>query len=81
VSEADTITVLLHAHLRHYNGGEEELRLPHQEGSTVQAYLDSLAIPQHEYMGVVLDGTLTGDLSLVPAAGAVLELVPAMSGG
>ncbi len=78
---AATITVMLHAHLRHYNGGVEALTVDHLPGTAVQGYLDRLAIPRHEYMGVVLDGELTGDLSRVPGPGAVLELIPAMSGG
>jgi molybdopterin converting factor small subunit len=80
VSEA-TITVMLHAHLRHHNGGREELRLPHRPGATVADYIASLAIPGHEYMGVVLDGELTDRLDQVPAPGAVVELVPAVTGG
>jgi hypothetical protein len=80
VSDA-TITVMLHAHLRHYNGGREELRLPHREGATVADYIEGLAIPGHEYMGVVLNGVLTDRLDRVPGPGAVVELVPAVTGG
>ena len=78
---SETITVLLHAHLRHYNQGSEETTLPFVDGATVAEYLDRLAIPGHEYMGVIVDGTLTGDKSIELPAGATLELVPAISGG
>ena len=80
VSEA-VVQVVLHAQLRYYNDGQEELTLPFVDGSTIADYVGRLPIPDHEFMGVVLDGTLTGDLDLVPAAGARIELVPAMSGG
>jgi hypothetical protein len=75
------VQVVLHAQLRYYNDGEEETTLPFAVGSTIADYIARLPIPQHEFMGVVLDGTLTGDLTLVPVAGARIELVPAMSGG
>ena len=80
MSEA-SVQVVLHAQLRYYNDGEEEMTLPHVAGSSIADYVGQLPIPEHEFMGVVLDGTLTGDLTLVPAAGARIELVPAMSGG
>jgi len=75
------IRVLLHAHLRHYNQGDDQTTLPYSPGATVADYLGRLAIPGHEYMGVVVNGTLTGDTSIVLAPGSVLELVPAISGG
>lgn len=78
---AAPVRVMLHAHLRHYNHGSEETTLPFAPGATVADYLERLAIPRHEYMGVVVDGTLTGDTSIVLAPGAVLELMPAISGG
>ena len=77
----EPVRILLHAHLRHHNGGEEETSLPFMPGASVGDYLAQLAIPEHEFMGLVLDGRLTGDRSLVPEPGSVLELVPAMSGG
>lgn len=76
-----TVRVVLHAHLRHHNGGREELILPHREGATIEAYLAQLSVPSHEFMGVVLDGELSGDLTRVPGRGSTLELIPAMSGG
>ena len=79
--DGPTVRVVLHAHLRYYNDGDEELSLPFVQGSSIADYVAGLEIPEHEFMGVVLDGTLTGDLELVPAAGARIELVPAMSGG
>ncbi len=75
------VELVLHAQLRYYNDGEEELTLPFVEGSSIADYIARLPIPEHEFMGVVLDGTLTGDLEQVPGAGARIELVPAMSGG
>jgi hypothetical protein len=81
MAERGAIQVVLHAHLRYYNDGDEETSLPFVEGASVADYVAQLSIPDHEFMGVVLDGTLTGDLGLVPGAGARLELVPAMSGG
>ncbi len=72
---------MLHAHLRHYNQGSEETSLPFAPGATVADYLAQLSIPGHEYMGVVIDGTLTSDTTQVLEPGARLELVPAMSGG
>ncbi len=76
-----TLRILLHAHLRHYNEGREETSLPFRDGATVAEYLATLAIPGHEFAGVVLDGELTGDTAQVPGPDSVLELVPAMSGG
>ena len=73
--------MVLHAHLRHHNDGQEELTLPHQPGATIEAYLAQLSVPRHEFMGVVLDGELSGDMTRVPAPGSTLELIPAMSGG
>lgn len=76
-----TVRVMLHAHLRHHNGGAEELILPHRPGATIEAYLAQLTVPAHEFMGVVLDGELSGDLTRVPGPGSTVELIPAMSGG
>lgn len=76
-----TVRVVLHAHLRLHNGGEEELSLPHRSGATIEDYLSQLTIPPHEFMGVVLNGELSGDLTRVPGPGSILELIPAMSGG
>ena len=81
MSGAATISVILHAHLRHHNGGEERLTMPHRPGATVADYVAQLAIPSHEFMGVVLDGELTSELDRVPRPGATLELVPAVTGG
>lgn len=75
------IVVILHAHLRHYNNGNEQTTLPFVTGATVADYLEVLAIPGHEYMGVVVNGTLTGDTTIVLEPGDELGLVPAMSGG
>ncbi len=77
----ESLRILLHAHLRHYNEGREETSLPFRAGATVAEYLAVLDIPGHEFAGVVLDGELTGDVTLVPQRDSVLELVPAMSGG
>ena len=79
--EPAVIKVRLPAQLRHYNDGSEETTLPHSAGATIADYIEKLDIPGHEYMGVFIDGTLTGDHSLVLEPGAELELVPAMSGG
>jgi len=76
-----TITMVLHAHLRHHNGGQERLELPHREGATVADYVAAAAIPGHEFMGVVLDGELMTRLDRVPEPGATVELVPAVTGG
>lgn len=75
------IKIMLHAHLRHHNGGREALSLPYCAGATIAEYLTQLAVPEHEFMGVVLDGELSGDRGRVPGPGSVLELIPAMSGG
>jgi len=77
----DTIRVLLHAQLRHYNGGREETMLPYTPGATVGDYLDRLGIPGHEVAGVVIDGRLSGDRTIVLERESVLELIPAISGG
>jgi hypothetical protein len=77
----ETIKVLLHAQLRYYNGGREETTLPYTPGATVGDYLDQLDIPGHEHAGVIIDGRLSGDRTIVVGSGAVLELVPAISGG
>jgi molybdopterin converting factor small subunit len=76
-----TIQVLLHAQLRYYNGGSEETTLPFVSGATVTDYVEQLAIPGYEWMGVIIDGTLSNDLSTVLERGTVLELIPAVSGG
>ena len=75
------LRVLLHAHLRLHNDGETETSVPFRPGATVSDYLVVLAIPEHEFYGVVLDGTLSGDRSLVPQEGSTLELVPAIGSG
>lgn len=77
----ELVHFLLPAQIRRYNGGVEEASLPWVQGATVADYVARLAIPAHEFMGVVLDGTLTGDLARVPGPGSRLELVPALSGG
>ncbi len=76
-----TLRILLHAQLRHYNDGKDETALPFKPGAPIAHYLEQLNIPGHEFAGVVLDGVLTGDTSLVPGPDSVLELMPAMSGG
>jgi sulfur carrier protein ThiS len=81
MADGATITVVLHAHLRHHNGGEERLTVPHRPEATVADYVAALAIPGHEFMGVVLDGELMTALDGVPEQGATLELVPAVTGG
>jgi len=78
---AADIRVMLHAQMRHYNGGSEETSLPFVVGATSGDYLERLAIPQHEYMGLIIDGILTNDRTLVLSPGSLLELVPAISGG
>ena len=77
----EQVRVLLPAHLRHYNDGDEELALPWVEGATLAHYLEVLGIPEHEFMGIVLDGELSADRTRVPDSGSTIELVPAMSGG
>jgi len=47
----------------------------------VADYIEGPGIPGHELMGIVLDGELSVALDRVPAAGALLELVPAVTGG
>ncbi len=79
--ETIRVRVLLHAQLRHYNDGCEETTLPYTLGATVGDYLDQLGIPGHEYAGVVIDGRLNGDRTIVLEPEAVLELLPAISGG
>lgn len=75
------LRVLLHAHLRLHNDGEVETSVPFLVGATVGDYLAVLGIPEHEFYGVVLDGTLSGDRGLVPREGSTLELVPAIGSG
>ena len=80
-SEPEVVHVVLHAQLRHYNGGAEAVGWPWRADWTIRDYIDALQIPGHEWMGVVLDGEMSGDVSRVPGPGSTLELVPAMSGG
>ena len=80
-SPAAAVKLLLRAHLRLHNSGQEELLLPHVQGASIAHYLAQTTVPAHEFMGVVLDGVLSGDLTRVPGPGSVVELVPAMSGG
>ena len=75
------LRVLLPAQLRYYNGGEDELRMPYQPGAALAEYLAMLDIPEHEFMGVVLDGELSADRTRVPGPDSTIELVPSMSGG
>ncbi len=73
--------MLLPAQLRYHNGGEEELRVPYRQGAPLSDYLALLGIPEHEFMGIVLDGELSADRTRVPGPGSTIELVPSMSGG
>ncbi len=75
------LRVLLHAHLRFHNDGEVESSVRYRPGATIAEYLAELAIPEHEFYGVVLDGILSGDRSLVPQEGSTLELLPAIASG
>lgn len=75
------VTFVLHAHLARYAGGRGRVELPHREGATLAVYVDELGIPAHEYYAVVRGDETTRDLSAVPSAGEVVELLPAMSGG
>jgi molybdopterin converting factor small subunit len=81
MSGAAFVTVVLHAQLARYAGGQGRVELPHQAGLAIAGYLRLLGIPAHEYYAVVRDGRLSTDLDAVPAEGEVLELLPAMSGG
>jgi hypothetical protein len=78
---AGPVTLVLHAHLSRYAGGQRRVELPHRPGAPLTAYLRTLGIPPHEYYAVVRNGAVTRDLDGVPAAGEVIELLPAMSGG
>ena len=75
------VTIVLHAHLARYAGGRGRVELPHQEGLAIAGYLRKLGIPEHEYYAVVRGGKTSKDLGAVLAAGEVIELLPAMSGG
>ena len=76
-----TVTLVLHAHLSRYAGGQRQVEVPHRPGAPLGTYLCALGIPPHEYYAVVRAGAVTRDLDAVPAAGEVIELLPAMSGG
>jgi sulfur carrier protein ThiS len=78
---AASLTLVLHAHLVRHAGGRTRIELPYRAGATLAEYLASLGIPGHEYYAVVRAGALSKDLAAVPAAGEVVELLPAMSGG
>jgi hypothetical protein len=77
----EQLRVLLPAQLRYYNGGVDETQVRFCQGATLAHYLAVLDIPGHEFMGIVLDGVLSCDLTRVPGPNSVIELVPSMSGG
>jgi hypothetical protein len=76
-----TVTLVLHAQLARYAGGQRRVDLPHRADFAVADYLRLLGIPPHEYYAVVRDGKASTDLRVVLAEGEIIELLPAMSGG
>jgi molybdopterin converting factor small subunit len=76
-----SVTLVLHAHLSRHAAGQRSVAVPHRPGAPLRAYIQDLGIPPHEYYAVVRGGEVTKDLDAVPAAGEVIELLPAMSGG
>jgi sulfur carrier protein ThiS len=75
------VTLVLHANLSRYQDGRERIALPFRTGATIADYVKELGVPAHEYYAVVYRGAVTKDLSEVPAMGAVVELLPMVSGG
>ena len=75
------VTLVLHAHLGRYAAGQRSVAVPHRPGAPLRAYIQALGIPPHEFYAVVRGGEVTKDLDAAPAAGEVIELLPAMSGG
>ena len=43
------VTIVLHAQLTRYAGGQGRVELPHEAGLTIADYLRRLGIPEHEY--------------------------------
>ena len=78
---AGEVTLVLHAHLARYAEGRSRVALPHRDGAGLSEYLRLLGIPPHEYFAVVRNGVVSTDLDAVLAAGEVVELLPAISGG
>ena len=76
-----TVTLVLHAHLARYAGGRERVELPYRPAATLRAYVESVAIPAHEYYAVIRRGVASRELDAVPDPGETVELLPAMSGG
>ena len=75
------VTLVLHAHLARYRGGQRRVDLPYRAGATVADYARDLGIPPHDYYAMVRAGQPSKDLGVVPDEGEVIELLPAMSGG
>jgi len=75
------VTIVLHAHLARYRRRSRSRGAPASEGLAIAGYLRKLGIPEHEYYAVVRGGKTSKDLGAVLAAGEVIELLPAMSGG
>jgi hypothetical protein len=78
---ATCVTLVLHAHLSRYTNGRERIELPHEPGASLADYVRVLGIPSHEFYAVVRAGVVSSNLGAVPAAGEVVELLPALSGG
>ncbi|MBN2359661.1 MAG: aldehyde ferredoxin oxidoreductase [Deltaproteobacteria bacterium] len=76
-----SVTLVLHANLSRYAGDRERVELPFRPGATIADYVHDVGIPAHEYYAVVHRGEVTRDFNEVPATGAVVELLPLVSGG
>jgi len=76
-----SVTLVLHANLRHHAEGREQIELPFRSGATIADYLQDSGVPDHEYYAVVHRGAVTRDFNAVPRVGDVVELLPVMSGG
>ena len=75
------VTLVLHAHLSRYADDRTHVELPHRAGATIADYVQSLAIPEHEFYAGVRRGVVTRDFRQVPEPGDVIELLPMLSGG
>lgn len=73
------ITLILHAHLRHYTGNKNiTLQIP--ENETLEQTLSRLEVPLSEVTVFIIDGKKVYE-DFIPKDKDIIEVIPAISGG